>query len=75
MAVIVDSTIYIKGALTHFTYTGYKYNVNHPVIHQLYTQYKEWRGLPSAMPISDKERRSFELNVDKMIAEGRIKVK
>lgn len=74
-AVIVDDTIYRRGELSNFSHIGYRYNINHPVINQLWEQYKAFRGLPQNMAPPDKERWSFEKNVDKMIDEGRIIVK
>lgn len=70
----MDKSIYIAGIPHGFTISGYRYSLAHPVIRQLYTQYKDWRQLPKSMPISDAERRSFEKNIDKMIADGKIEV-
>lgn len=71
----VDESIYISGAPRGFSETGYRYNLNHPIINHLYTQYKKWRNLPEHMPMSDKERHSFERNIDKMIEDGKLVVR
>ena len=39
---------------------GYRLNLNHPKINELYRRYKEWKGLPVTMPLTDAERRDFE---------------
>lgn len=39
---------------------GFKFNVNHPKINALYRRYKEWKGLPQSMPISNADRFEFE---------------
>lgn len=45
---------------------GYKYNLNNPVIKQLYERYKKKKGLPN-FPLSDKERHNFEQHVHKFL--------
>lgn len=37
---------------------GYKYNINHPKIRELYERYKEWKGIHTVL--SDEERFEFE---------------
>lgn len=39
---------------------GYKLNVNHPKINDLYRRYKKWKGLPDSKPLSDEQRFEFE---------------
>lgn len=39
---------------------GYKLNINHPLIRDLYTRYKRWRNIPYNTPLSDNERFEFE---------------
>ena len=39
---------------------GYRLNVNHPIVFQLYTRYREWLKIPAGFPLSDNERFDFE---------------
>lgn len=39
---------------------GYKLNVNHPTINELYRRYKVWKGYAPNFPLSDKQRIEFE---------------
>lgn len=39
---------------------GYRLNVNHPQINELYKRYLVWKGLNYGFPISDAERFEFE---------------
>ena len=39
---------------------GYKLNVNHESIKQLYDRFKKWKGIPFSIPLSDAERFEFE---------------
>lgn len=39
---------------------GYRLNINHPKIHELYLRYKAWKGIPRQFPLSDAERLEFE---------------
>lgn len=39
---------------------GYRLNINHPKIHELYQRYKAWKGIPNQFPLSDAERLEFE---------------
>ena len=41
---------------------GYRYNINHPRINQLYRRYKMWKGL--CRPLTDAERHDFERYLD-----------
>lgn len=45
---------------------GYKYNVNHPLINDLYTRYKKGKGIAYTHPLSDIERADFEKYVDSL---------
>lgn len=55
--------------------TGYRYNINHPVISKLYTVYRKKHGIPEHFAPSDKQRHEFEQHVDNLIENGRIVVK
>ena len=46
---------------------GYKYNINHPKINELYLRYKEWKGIAPNIPMSDNERFEFEKYIDEII--------
>ena len=46
---------------------GYRLNVNHPKINELYRRYKRWKGLASDFPLSDSERFEFERYVMPLI--------
>ena len=39
---------------------GYKLNLNHPKIRELYYRYKEWKNISTNCPLSDAERFEFE---------------
>lgn len=39
---------------------GYRLNVNHPKIRDLYRRYKAWKGLPPQFTLSDANRFEFE---------------
>lgn len=39
---------------------GYRLNINHPIVFQLYTRYREWLKIPAGFPLSDNERFDFE---------------
>lgn len=42
---------------------GYRYNVNHPKINELYRRYLDWKGIVKRPP-TDAERREFERYID-----------
>lgn len=46
---------------------GYKYNINHPKINELYLRYKEWKNIPRDYPMSDNERFDFEKYLDELL--------
>lgn len=46
---------------------GYKYNVNHPKINDLYRRYKKWKGIPESSPMSNEQRREFERYIDGLL--------
>ena len=46
---------------------GYKLNVNHPRIRELYDRYKKWKGIDGRPP-TDQERFEFE----SMIMKNRV---
>lgn len=39
---------------------GYRLNINHPLIREIYWRYKEKKGIPRSCPLSDHERFEFE---------------
>ena len=39
---------------------GFRLNINHPLINDLYRRYKRWKGLTGHFPITDEQRREFE---------------
>lgn len=39
---------------------GYRFNVNHPVIRNMYERYKRVKGYATIYPLSDNERFEFE---------------
>jgi len=43
---------------------GYRYNVNHPLIRELYEKYKNKKEIPLWCPLSDRQRQEFEILVD-----------
>ena len=45
---------------------GFRYNVNHPYINNLYRRFKRWKDIDR--PCTEKERFEFEAYLDKMIA-------
>lgn len=55
--------------------TGYRYNINHPVISKLYTVYRKKHGIPEHFAPSDKQRLEFEGILNQLIASGRIVVR
>lgn len=40
--------------------SGYKLNINHPVVYRLYTRFKKHKGIPQWCPLSDAQRTEFE---------------
>ena len=46
---------------------GYRLNINHKRINELYRRYKAWKGLATNMPITDNQRREFEGYVLRML--------
>lgn len=45
---------------------GYRYNVNHPIVNDLYRRYVKWKGI--ARPLTDAERFEFEKYLDRVFA-------
>lgn len=39
---------------------GFKININHPLVRDLYIRYKRWKNIPYNVPLSDDERFDFE---------------
>lgn len=39
---------------------GYQLNINHPIIKEYYYRYKEYKGIPRSIPLTDSERFEFE---------------
>lgn len=48
---------------------GYRYNVNHPYINELYRRYKKWKDIPQSDPMSNEQRKEFEAYVDSIFSE------
>lgn len=46
---------------------GYRYNINHPKIYELYQRYCKWKNIHR--PMTDDERKDFESYIDKLIKE------
>lgn len=47
---------------------GYRYNINHPKISELYIRFLRWKGIIGAP--SDRERKEFEEYMDKHLKKG-----
>ena len=45
---------------------GYRYNVNHPKINELYHRYMKWKGI-IGRPMTDAERYDFESYIDTLL--------
>ncbi len=43
---------------------GFRYNLTHPKINELYRRYKRWQCIPSNDPLSDAQRLEFENYLD-----------
>ena len=48
---------------------GYRYNVNHPKINELYHRYAIWKGIVGR-PMTDKERFDFEAYIDTLVVKN-----
>lgn len=46
---------------------GYKYNINHPKVNELYRRYKVWKGYAVSYPLTDEQRKDFESYLDGLI--------
>jgi len=57
--ILNGKSIYNENALF-----GFRYNVNHPYINNLYRRYKKWKGIPESSPMSNEQRREFEIYLD-----------
>ena len=62
----------IKSIYTASNPWGYRYNVNHPVINELYLRFKKWKGLPLSSPLSNEMRAEFEKYVDGAFASNNV---
>lgn len=51
---------------------GYRLNVKHPKINELYLRYKKWKGLARHLPLTDKQRKEFECYVFSLIDKGKL---
>lgn len=49
---------------------GYRYNINHPKINELYKRYTKWKGL-IGRPLTDAERYEFERYLDTVFVKER----
>lgn len=45
---------------------GYRYNVSHPKIRELYDRYCAWKHI-AGRPLTDAERMDFEKYLDKVV--------
>lgn len=41
---------------------GYRYNINHPKVNELFRRYRAWKGIHR--PLTDAERHDFETYLD-----------
>lgn len=60
----------INSEMSMFIYNnpyGYRLNVNHPRINELYRRFKAWKGIAPHLPLSGEERKEFETFVLKKI--------
>lgn len=55
----LNTSIYL-----HNNKQGFRYNINHPKINELYRRYKKWQGIPQGDPLSNEQRRDFEKYLD-----------
>ena len=39
---------------------GFRLNINHPRINELYRRFKEWKSLPANLPLDNEQRLEFE---------------
>lgn len=46
---------------------GYRYNINHPKINDLFRRYIKWKGIVGR-PLTDAERFEFERYLDSLFA-------
>lgn len=47
---------------------GFRFNINHPKINELYRRYKEWKGYAVQLPLTDAQRRDFESYLSEKIS-------
>lgn len=50
---------------------GYRLDINHPIVNQLYNRYREWLKIPATFPLSDNERFDFEDKAIKRLVENK----
>lgn len=55
-----------------FSPTGYRYNLNNPIIRIFYERFKERYGFPNIYPLTDNQRKAFEDWIEKLITKGMI---
>lgn len=55
--------------------TGYRYNINQPLIAKLWAVYRKKHGIHPRYPASDQQRHEFEQHIDSLIESGKIVVK
>lgn len=48
---------------------GYRYNINHPRISDLYNRFRKWKNIDSR-PLTDSERFEFEKYLDGIFKKG-----
>lgn len=51
---------------------GYRFNINHPRVKELYVQYQNEHGLDINIPMTDEQRRTFELGLLEKIRASRV---
>ena len=52
------------GIYLHNNPQGFRYNINHQKINDLYRRYKKWQGIPQGDPLSNEQRFDFEKYLD-----------
>lgn len=63
-----------KFRFTSVNPTGYRYDVNNPMIGKLWNRYRKLNGISLRYPVSDDQRHKFEHEVvDKLVEAGRLR--
>lgn len=69
-----DRTIFSSGHPKGFKPTGYRININHPIIHPLFENYCRNHNVVRHEPLSDEQRLNFEAIIFAMIEAGIIRI-